>query len=76
MNQSSLWQALERGDAVQLQGDGARYCYAIIDEFSADRMMVWVRTRDLNERKLVLYDDGVGIVPIPWASSESATSFH
>lgn len=64
MDQSAVWHELERGDAVHLYTGGPNLSHATIDDFSEDRRLVWVRLDELNERKLVLYEDGVGIVPI------------
>ena len=72
MDNVTSWHQLKRGDAVQLRADGASLCHATIDDFSEDRRVVWVRMTELNERKLVLFDDGVGIMPIGCTYSQHA----
>lgn len=74
MDEPTFWHELKRGDTVQLRADGRNLCHATIDDFSDDRMVVWVLMKELNERKLVLFDDGVGIMPIGCTSSQHANS--
>jgi hypothetical protein len=64
MYESINWHVLERGELVQLHAEGTSLHQAIIDDFTEDRRIVWVRLNGLNERKLLLQDDGIRIFPI------------
>lgn len=64
MYESINWHVLERGEIVQLHAEGTSLHQAIIDDFTEDRRIVWVRLNGLNERKLLLHDDGIGLFPL------------
>ncbi|EMY34873.1 hypothetical protein D477_007344 [Arthrobacter crystallopoietes BAB-32] len=57
------WSDLQVGDCVRVR---QQYPHmeqlAVIDEFTRDRGAVWVRLLDLNERRLILSDDGVEVL--------------
>jgi hypothetical protein len=65
------WNLLERGEVVHLQAEGTSVRQAIIDDFTEDRRIVWVRLTGLNERKLLLHDDGIGIFPFGCAAPQA-----
>lgn len=76
MNPPAVWPDFERGDLVQVRADGVDLHQATIDDFTDDRSVVWVRLKELNERKILLLDEVVRMVPIAGASSQQlANSF-
>lgn len=55
------WPDLQRGDPVELRFGDSEEFQGTIDDYSEDRSAVWVRLYGLNERKLILADEGVQI---------------
>jgi len=76
MNTPAVWQEFQRGDLVQVRADGVVLCQATIDDFNEDRSVIWVRLKELNERKILLFDEGVQIVPLAYVSSQELANSY
>ena len=55
----ATWYTVEKGDRVAVSHESEALAYGTVDEFTADRAILWIRHQGTGERQLFLAADGL-----------------